>query len=161
MLFHAALEFRQMGLEVVADEVRDTALTGIHGDVVLLVNGLQNIRDLFLDRFRGDALLDVIGLLFLAAPVRFVEGALQRIRHLIGIEDDPAVDVAGRAPDGLDQGCAGAQEPFLVRVEDADQGAFGNVQSLAQQIDADQDVEDAKTQIADDLDTLQGIHECM
>jgi hypothetical protein len=83
---------------------------------------------------------------------------LQRIRHLVGIEDDAAVDVARGAADGLHQRGLGAQEAFLVRVQDADQRAFGNVQSLAQQIDADQHVESAEAQVADDLDALQGLH---
>ena len=37
-----------------------------------------------------------------------------------------------------------AQEAFLVGVEDGDQRAFGNVEALAQQVDADQHVEGAR-----------------
>ena len=48
-----------------------------------------------------------------------------------------------------------AQEAFLVGVEDGDQRAFGNVEALAQQVDADQHVEGAEAQVADDLDALQ------
>ncbi len=51
-----------------------------------------------------------------------------------------------------------AQEAFLVGVQNRDQRAFGNVQPLAQQIDADQHVEGAQPQVADDLDALQGLH---
>ena len=47
------------------------------------------------------------------------------------------------------------RKAFLVGVEDGDQAAFGNVQALAQQVDADQHVEGAQAQIADDLDALQ------
>ena len=50
-----------------------------------------------------------------------------------------------------------AQEAFLVGVEDGDQRAFGNVEALAQQVDADQHVEGAEPQIADDLDALDGV----
>ena len=81
---------------------------------------------------------------------------------LVGVEDDPAVDVARGAADGLDQRGLGAQEAFLVGVEDGDQAAFGDVEALAQQVDADQHVEGAEAQVADDLDALErvdvGVH---
>ena len=81
---------------------------------------------------------------------------------LVGIEDDLAVDVAGGAADGLDQRGLGAQEAFLVGVEDGDQRAFRDVEALAQQVDADQHVEGAEAEVADDLDALQrldvGVH---
>ena len=55
-----------------------------------------------------------------------------------------------------------AQEAFLVGVEDRDQRALGDVEALAQQVDADQHVEGAEPQVADDLDALQrldvGVH---
>jgi hypothetical protein len=50
------------------------------------------------------------------------------------------------------------RKPFLVGVEDRDQRAFGDVEPLAQQVDADQHVEDALAQVADDLDPLQRVH---
>ena len=50
-----------------------------------------------------------------------------------------------------------AQEAFLVGVEDGDQRALGDVEALAQQVDADQHVEGAEPQVADDLDALQGV----
>ena len=81
---------------------------------------------------------------------------------VVGVEDDPAVDVAGGAADGLDQRGLGAQEALLVGVEDGDERAFGNVEALAQQVDADQHVEGAEAQVADDLDALDrvdvGVH---
>jgi hypothetical protein len=80
----------------------------------------------------------------------------------VGIEDHPAVDVARGAADGLDQRGLGAQEAFLVGVEDGDEPAFGDVEAFAQQVDADQHVEGAEAQVADDLDALQrvdvGVH---
>jgi len=42
------------------------------------------------------------------------------------------------------QGSLRAQETFLVGVEDRHQSAFGNVEALAQQVDADQHVEGAE-----------------
>ena len=64
------------------------------------------------------------------------------------------VEVARRAADCLDERGLGAQEAFLVGVENGDQRAFRNVEALAQQIDADQRVEGAKPQVANDLDAL-------
>ena len=48
----------------------------------------------------------------------------------------------------------GAQEAFLVGVEDRDQRDLGHVEAFAQQVDADQHVELAEPQVADDLDAL-------
>ncbi len=76
---------------------------------------------------------------------------------LIGIENDLAVDIARGAADRLDQRGLGAQEAFLVGIENGDEGAFRNVEAFAQQVDADQHVEGAEPQVADDLDALQRV----
>ena len=49
------------------------------------------------------------------------------------------------------------QEALLVGVEDGDQRALGDVEALAQQVDADQHVVGAEPEVADDLDALQGL----
>ena len=51
----------------------------------------------------------------------------------------------------------GAQEPLLVGVEDRDQRHLGNVEALAQQVDAHQHVELAQSQVADDLHPLDRV----
>ena len=99
----------------------------------------------------------VVGHLLVAAAVGFRDGAFHRAGHLVGIEDDAAIDVARGAADGLHQRGFGAQEAFLVGVENGDEGAFGNVEAFAQQVDADQHVEGAEAQVADDLDALQRV----
>ena len=76
---------------------------------------------------------------------------------MVGVEHHLAVDVAGGAADGLDQRGLGAQEALLVGVEDRHQGAFRDVEALAQQVDADQHVEGAEPQVADDLDALDRV----
>ena len=100
--------------------------------------------------------------LLFAPAVGLGDGALHRAGHLVGVEDDLAVDVARGAADGLDQRGFRAQEAFLVGVENGDQRALGNVEALAQKVDADQHVEGAEPQVADDLDALQrldiGVH---
>ena len=127
---------------------------GIDADVVALVDRVEDVGDAALDRFRRDAVLGVVGQLLLAAAVGLGDGALHRAGDLVGVEDDAAVDVARGAADGLDQRRLGAQKALLVGVEDGDERAFRDVEALAQQVDADQHVEGAEAQVADDLDAL-------
>ena len=67
-------------------------------------------------------------------------------------------DVAGGAPDDLDERPGAAQEALLVGVEDGDQGDLGQVDALAQQVDAHEHVVDAQAQVAQDLDPLERVH---
>ncbi len=99
----------------------------------------------------------VVSVLNAAAPLRLLDGDLHRAADLVRVHDDPAVRVSGRAADGLDQRSLRTQEPFLVRIEDRHQRNLRNIQPLPEQIDADQHVERAQPQIADDLHTLQRI----
>ena len=50
-----------------------------------------------------------------------------------------------------------SQESFLVGIENRHQGNLRNIQPFAQEIDADQHIELAQTQIADDFNALDGI----
>ena len=86
-----------------------------------------------------------------------VERALDRLGHLVGVEQHLAVDVAGGAADRLDQRRLAAQEALLVGVEDGDQRDLGQVEPLAQQVDADEHVVLAEPQLADDLDPLERV----
>ena len=49
----------------------------------------------------------------------------------------------------------GTQEAFLIGVENGDQRNLGQVQTFAQEVDADQDVELAAAQVAQDADAVQ------
>ena len=49
------------------------------------------------------------------------------------------------------------RKPFLVGVEDRHQRDFGQVEAFAQQVDADQHVEHAAPQVAQDLDALERV----
>ena len=88
---------------------------GIDRDVVALVDALEDVADILLDALRRDAVLGVVGLLLVAAAVGLGDGALHRAGHLVGVEDDAAVDVAGGAADGLHQRGLGAQEALPCR----------------------------------------------
>ena len=103
------------------------------------------------------ALAEVVRQLPLAPALGLVDRLLHRIGDLVGVEDGLAVQVARRPADRLDQAAARAQEAFLVGVEDGDQRHLGNVEPLTQQVDADQHVEGAQAQVADDLDALDGV----
>ena len=50
-----------------------------------------------------------------------------------------------------------AQEALLVGVEDGHQRHLGQVEALPQQVDADQHVELAEAEVAEDLDALDGV----
>ena len=66
------------------------------------------------------------------------------------------------APDGLDERAGGAQEAFLVGVEDCDERDFGQVEPFAQQVDADEHVELAFAQTASIFTRSRvSISECM
>src|SRR6185312_411098 len=82
-----------------------------------------------------------------------------RVRDLVRVHVNLAGDVAGGTPDGLDQRGAAAQEAFLVRIQDGHQRDLGQVQALAQQVDAHQDVEGAHPQFTEQLHAAQRVHD--
>ena len=102
-------------------------------------------------------LLDVVGLLDRAPPVRLVDRDLHRLGDPVGVHDHLAAGVARRPADHLDQRPGRAQEALLVGVEDRDQGHLGQVDALAQEVDPDEDVEDAEPQVAQDRDPLERV----
>ena len=161
-LAHLGLEVGDRGLEVVADLRRVLRKTLVDRDVVALVDRVEDVADLAAHAFGRDAVRRIVGELLLAPPGGLGHGALHRAGLVVGVEDHLAVDVSGRAADGLHQRGLGAQETFLVGVQDRDQRAFRDVEALAQEVDADQRVEGAEAQVADDLDALErvdvGVH---
>src|SRR5690606_25413899 len=121
------------------------------------IDAVDNVGDRTADAFRRDAVGLVPGGLFFAAAVRLRYRALHRSGDLVGVKNDAAVDIARGAADRLDQRRLAAQEAFLVGVEDRYQRTFGNVETLAQEVDSDQHVERAEAQVANDLDALDGV----
>ena len=90
-----------------------------------------------------------------AAAVRLVDRQAHRVGDDVGVHDHLARDVARRAPDRLDEAALVAQEALLVGVEDRDERDLRQVESLAQQVDADEAVERAHPQVAQDLHALE------
>ncbi len=81
-----------------------------------------------------------------SSMARFMLGVMA-----VGVEEDLGVHVAGAAADHLDQGGFAAEEALLVGVEDGDQRDFGQVESFAEEVDADEDVEGAFAEFAEDF----------
>ncbi len=102
-------------------------------------------------------MLFVVGPLDRAPAVGLPDRLAHGVGLLVGVHQDLAVDVAGGAADRLDQRRRAAEEALLVGVEDRDQRDLGQVQPLAQQVDADEHVVLAEAQLADDLDPLQRV----
>ena len=110
-----------------------------------------DVADALDDRLRHDAVLLVVFLLDLPPAVRLVDRDLHRFGDAVGVHDDLAADVARGAADDLDERPRRAQEALLVGVEDRDERHLGQVDALAQQVDADEHVVDAEAQVAQDL----------
>ena len=117
----------------------------------------QDVADLLFDTLGRDAVGLVEGALLVAPPLGLGERGLERAGHVVGVEDHPAVEVARRPADGLDQRGLRAQIALLVGIQDRDQAAFRDVEALAQQVDPDQHVEHAKAQIPNDLNAFQRV----
>src|SRR5262249_47543497 len=157
-LLHPRLQIRKHRLEIVAKRRDALGKTSVDGDAVALVDGIGDVGDISLDAFGRDAVRLVPGRLLGAAAVGLGDGPLDRAGLRVSIENYPTIDVAGGAADGLDQRGFRAQEALLVGVEDGYERAFGDVEAFAQEIDADEAIEGAEPEIADDLDPLDRVN---
>ena len=89
------------------------------------------------------------------APLGLLQRGLDRVRLLVGVEDHAPVDVPRGAADRLDERAVASQEAFLVGVEDRDERDLGEVESFAQEVDADERVELPEPQAPQDRHALQ------
>ena len=96
--------------------------------------------------------------LFGTPAIGLAYGLLHGIGDDVGVHYDEAVDVAGRAPGCLRKGAPGTQEALLVGVEDGHQRYRRDIEALAQQVHAHEDVEQAVLEVFDDLHALGGVH---
>src|SRR6266850_1612209 len=119
-------------------------LAQTHADVA---NGLHDGR-------RLDAVLGVVRQLPVPAPLGLVDRGLHRDGHAIGVHDHAALDVPRGTADDLDEGALRPEVALLVGVEDRDERDLGEIDALAQQVHADDDIEHAEPQITEDLDAL-------
>ena len=100
---HPLLEVGEIGLEVVADEVRPLVVAGVDHHAVARRQVRHDVVDVTLDAFGRDAMLEIVGDLLFAAAAGFGERALHRAGHAISVEDHATFDVARGAADGLDE----------------------------------------------------------
>src|SRR5262245_48581946 len=100
---HALLELGNMGAEIVSDRHRVLGKAGIDEHMVALIRRSQDVGDVLLDARRRNAVRAIELLLLLTAALGFRHRALHRPRNMISIQNDFAVDIARRPPDGLDQ----------------------------------------------------------
>src|SRR5215470_3156741 len=119
-----------------------------------IVDAVDDVLDALRHSYGSDAEALVVGDLLASPAFRFLDRRLHRVGHLIGIQDRGAVDVPRGTTYGLDERALGAQESFLVGVEHRHQRDLRDVETFAEKIDADQHVELAQPQVADDLHPL-------
>ena len=98
----------------------------------------------------------IISILDFPAALGFFHSLGHGIGDLVGIHDDRAVDVPRCPAHGLNERRFRPQEAFLIGIEDGYQRDFRHIQAFAQEVDADQDVEDAGPQVADDVGPFDG-----
>src|SRR6266699_769488 len=65
--------------------------------------------------------------------------------------------MARRTTGSLDERSLAAQKSFLVGIENADERNFGKIETLAEQIDTDEDVEVGRAQSAQNLDAFNRV----
>ncbi len=132
-------------------------MDGFCGNLSRVDLGGESRADGFFDGLRCDVVFLVIGDLFFASAIGLVDGALHGGGHLVGVENDFCVHVSGGSANHLDERGFAAEEAFLVGVEDAAERDFGEVESFAQEVDTDEDVEFAGAQAIDDFDAFEGV----
>ena len=148
----------QMRSEIGTDHGGFVDLSGDAGLIrIALPQTFHHIGDVFLDRLGRDAVLFVVGNLLFAASVGFPQSPFHRACYPICVHDDATFSVPCGATNGLDERGFGAQETLFVCIENGHEATFGNVQTFAQQVDPDQYIECAKTQIAQNFDPLQRV----
>ena len=119
-------------------------------------------RQAFLDgaahAARRDVVLLVVGDLSLAAVFGDGQKFLDAVGHHVGVKNHLAVEMPRGAAGGLNQTRFAAQKTFLVGVENRHERNFRQIQPFAQQIDADEHVEFALAQRAQNFDALNGVN---
>ena len=128
--------------------------------VVSVVRGVEAEGGLVCasDGVGDDAVGFVVCLLDGAAAVGFLHQTADGVGDDIAEEDAFAVDVAGGAAGGLDEAGFVAQEAFFIRIQDADEGDFRQVEAFAQEVDAHEDVYLAGAEFAEDFHALDGVY---
>jgi len=99
----------------------------------------------------------IVGMLLFAPTVGFTNRAFHRAGHAICIHDDPPIGVARGPANGLNQRRFRPQKALLICIEDRNQTALRDIETLAQKVDAKQDIKGAQPQIPQYLNALNRI----
>ena len=99
-------------------------------------------------------MLFIVSQLFFASTSSFLHRLPHAIRHPIGIEDHLTVHITCCTTCCLCQRAMRAQEPLLIGIQNSNQRNFRQIQTLAQQIDANQHIKDTQAQIPNDFHAL-------
>ena len=89
-------------------------------------------------------MLLVVGDLDRAPAIGFVDRPLHGSGDRVAVHDHVPVQVASRPADRLDQRAGIAHVTLFIGIEDRDEGDLWKVETLAQEVDADEHVEDAQ-----------------
>lgn len=119
---------------------------------------LEDVLDLFVDGLRSYAVLEIVGLLEGPAALGFGDCPPHRVARRISIHDHKSRGIARRPANDLNEARLRAQKADLVGIENRDKRDFGQVDPLAQQVDADEDIEFAGAQLGQNFDALDGLH---
>ncbi len=162
MLNHAlfqTLDLTRHVLRVVDLQFRNFTLHAARAQALArrLHHAIDQIAHRFVERGGRDAMFGVERNLLGAAALGFVDGTTHGVGNAVAVQNGHAVHIARRAADGLDERTGGAQKALLVRIENGHQRHLGNVQPLAQQVDAHQHVEHAQPQVAQNFHPLHRV----
>src|SRR6202047_1837993 len=109
---HPFFEIGDRRLEIMSGENFRRAKSGIGGDMVLLIDRAQNVRDPAFDRGRRNPVGAVKGPLLFPPAGCLGPRTRDRPRLAIGIEDHLAIDIAGCAANRLNKRRFAAQKSF-------------------------------------------------
>src|SRR6516162_3860741 len=100
---HALFEIGDDSLQIGALVMRRLALRQSEGYMIAFVNAFEDVGDAAAHAFRGNPVGCIIGLLLFAPAIGLLDRRFEAVGHPVGIKYRPAVDVASRPPDRLDQ----------------------------------------------------------
>lgn len=143
-------EFERLAVGRVLRGTRHTSAVGV-------IDTIDQFAYLLADSPRRDAMLGVELNLLLAPPIGFGDGALHGLGDSVGVEDGRPTKISGCASDCLDEASFRTEEALFVGIKYGHQRHFGDVQTFPEKVDTHQHIEASQPEVANDLDTLNGI----
>jgi hypothetical protein len=68
-----------------------------------------------------------------------------------------SIRIAGGTSDDLEETRLGSQKPDLFSIEDTDEARLWEVESFAEEIDSDDDIDRSHTEVTEDLESFEGL----